>query len=61
VQLARCLALCGCQTWCHTSREKYRLRVFEKREIKIFEPNRGEITGELRKLHNELYDWILFG
>jgi hypothetical protein len=35
--------------------------VFEKREIKIFEPNRGEITGELRKLHNELYDWILFG
>ena len=45
-----------------TLREQYRLRVFENREMKIFEPNRGEVTGELRKLHNEeLYDWILFG
>ena len=48
--------------WCHTLREEYRLRVFENREMKIFEPKRGEVTGELRKLHNEeLYDWILFG
>jgi hypothetical protein len=35
-------------------REKRRLRVFEKRVLRrIFGPNRGEVTGELRKLHNE--------
>ena len=30
------------------------LRVLEKRLLrKIFEPNRDEVTGEWRKLHNE--------
>jgi len=57
------VVLCGCQTWCHTLRDEYRLRVFENREMrKIFGPNRAEVTGELRKLHNEeLYNLILFG
>jgi hypothetical protein len=37
--------------------EECRLRLFENREMKIFGPNRGKVTGELRKLHNEeLYD-----
>jgi len=37
--------------------------VFENREMrKISGPNRAEVTGELRQLHNEeLYDLILFG
>ena len=37
-----------------TLREERRLRVFEKRVLKrIFWPKRDEVTGELRKLHNE--------
>jgi hypothetical protein len=36
-----------------TVREKHRLRVFEKRVLKIFGPKRDEETGDLRKLHNE--------
>jgi hypothetical protein len=32
----------------------YRLRVFESRVLRrIFGPNRDEVTGEWRKLHNE--------
>jgi hypothetical protein len=35
-------------------REGRRLRVFENRVLRrIFEPKRVEVTGELRKLHNE--------
>jgi hypothetical protein len=38
-------------------KEECRLRVFENRVLrKIFGPNRDEITGEWRRLHNkELY------
>jgi hypothetical protein len=38
-------------------REECRLRVFENKVLrKIFGPNRDEVTGEWRKLHNrELY------
>jgi len=35
-------------------REERRLRVFESRVLRrIFGPRRNEVTGELRKLHNE--------
>jgi hypothetical protein len=35
-------------------REKHSLRVFENRVLRgIFGPKRDEVTGELRKLHNE--------
>ena len=35
-------------------REKCRLRMFEKRVLRrIFGPERGEVTREWRKLHNE--------
>jgi hypothetical protein len=35
-------------------REEGRLRMFENRVLRrIFEPKRGEVTGEWRKLHNE--------
>ena len=39
-------------------RDEHRLRVFENRVLRgIFWPKRDEVTGELRKLHNEeLYD-----
>jgi hypothetical protein len=61
------VVLCGCETWSLTLREKHRLRVFEKRVLrKVFRPERDEVTGELRKLHNgEFNDFtprpILFG
>ena len=35
-------------------REKHRLSVFENRVLRrIFEPERDEVTGEWRRLHNE--------
>jgi len=41
-----------------TLREEPRLRVFENRVLRrIFGPERDEVTGEWRKVHNkELYD-----
>ena len=46
--------LYGCETWLLTVREECRLRVFENRVLrKVFGPNRDELTGEWRKLHNE--------
>ena len=43
--------LCGCETWSLTLREERRLNKVLKR---IFEPKRDEVTGEWRKLHNDL-------
>jgi len=44
----------GCETWSLTLREERRLRVFENRVLRgIFGPERDEIKGEWRKLHNE--------
>ena len=46
--------LYGCETWSLTLREELRPRVFENGLLRrVFGPNRGEITGEWRKLHNE--------
>jgi hypothetical protein len=48
------MILYGCETWSLTLREKHRLRVFENRVLRrIFGPNRDEVTGGWRKLHNE--------
>jgi hypothetical protein len=48
------VVLYGCETWSLTLREEHRLRVFENRVLwEIFGPKRDEVTGELRKLHNE--------
>jgi len=47
-------ALYGCETWSFTLRVERRLRVFENRVLRrIFGPKGDEVTGELRKLHNE--------
>jgi hypothetical protein len=46
--------LYGCETWSLILREEYRLRVFENKVLRrIFGPERDEVTGERRKLHNE--------
>jgi len=48
------VVLYGCETWSLTLREERRLRVFENRVLRrIFGPERDEVTGEWRKLHNE--------
>jgi hypothetical protein len=51
---ALAFVLYGCETWSLTLREEHRLRVFKNRVLRrIFGPNRDEVTGEWRKLHNE--------
>jgi len=48
------VVLYGCETWSIILREEHRLRVFENRVLRrIFEPERGRVTGEWRKLNNE--------
>jgi hypothetical protein len=48
------VVLYGCKTWSLTLWEEHRLRVFEYRVLRrIFGPERDEVTGEWRKLHNE--------
>jgi len=44
----------GCETWTLTLREEPRPRMFENKVLRrIFVPKGDEVTGELRKLHNE--------
>jgi hypothetical protein len=44
----------GCKTWSLTLKEEHRLKVFENRVLgRIFGPQRDEVTGGWRKLHNE--------
>jgi hypothetical protein len=46
--------LYGCETWSVTLREEHRLRVLENKLLKrIFGPERDEIAGEWRRIHNE--------
>jgi len=48
------LTIHGCATWSLKTRREGRLRLFENRVMKrIFGPNRDEVTGEWRKVHNE--------
>jgi sorting nexin-29 len=46
------VVLYGCETWSLTLREDHRLRVFEKKVMRIFGPMRDEVTEEWRKLHS---------
>ena len=49
------VVLYGCETWLLTLRDERRLRVFENVVLRrIFGPKRDEVTGEWRKLHNEV-------
>jgi hypothetical protein len=48
------MILHDCEPWFVTLREVHRLRVFVNRVLrKIFGLMRDEVTGGLRKLHNE--------
>jgi hypothetical protein len=48
------VVLYWCETWSFTFWEELRLRLFENGVLgRIFGPKRDEVTGELRKLHNE--------
>jgi hypothetical protein len=48
------VVLYGCETWSVALREGHTLRVIENRVLRrIFGPERDEVTGEWRKLHNE--------
>ena len=50
------VVLYGRETWSLTLREERRLRVLVNRVLRgIFGPKRNELTGEWRKLHNDLY------
>jgi len=51
------VVLCGCGTWSVTLNEEHRVRIFKNRVLrKIFggEREREEVTGDWRKLHNEV-------
>ena len=50
------LPVVWCETWSLTLREERKLRVFENIVLRrIFGPRRDEVTGEWRRLHNDLY------
>jgi hypothetical protein len=51
--------LYGCETCSLTPREARRARVLENRVLRgIFGPKRDEVTGELRKLHDEGLNYL---
>ena len=45
----------GCETWLLTLREERKQRVFGNMVLRgVFGPRRDEVTGEWRRLHNEV-------
>jgi len=53
--------LYGRETWSLTLGEERRLRVSVNMVLRrIFEPKKGEVTGEWRKLHNEKLNFVYF-
>jgi len=51
----------GCETWSHTLREGRRLRVFENRVLRgMFGAKMDEVTGKLRKLRNEGFNYLFY-
>jgi hypothetical protein len=47
------VVLYGCKTFSPTLREEHRLRMFEKRVLRIFGQKRDQVTREWRKLGNK--------
>ena len=55
------VVLYGCETWSLTLREECRLRVFGNRVLRrVYGPKRDKVTGEWRKLHNNLLNELYF-
>ena len=53
------VVLYGCETWSLTLGEERKLRVFENMvSRRIFGPRRDEVTGKLRRLHNEELNYL---
>jgi len=53
------VVLYGCEIWSLTLREECTLRVFENRVLRrIFGPKRDKVTGEWRKLYNEVINYV---
>ena len=53
------VVLYGSETWSLILREEHRIRVFENRVLRrIFVPKRDRVTGEWRKLHNEVLNLL---
>ena len=50
----------GRETWSLTLRQERKLRVFENRVLRIFGPERDEVIGEWRKLHDEELNDLYF-
>jgi len=49
------VVLYGCETWSLILRDERRLRVYENRVLRrIFGPKRDVVTGEWRKLQNQV-------
>ena len=49
------VVLYGCETWSLILRDERRLRVYENRVLRrIFGPKRDVVTGEWRKLKNQV-------
>jgi hypothetical protein len=48
------MLLYGCETWSLTLREEHRLKAFDNSlPRRIFGPKGDNVSGDLRKLHNE--------
>jgi hypothetical protein len=47
------VVLYGYEAWFLILREEHRLRELQNRVLRISGPRRAELTGDLRKLHNE--------
>jgi hypothetical protein len=47
------VVLYGCEAWSLTVKQEHRLRVFQKRALRIFGPKGDEEIGCWRKLHTE--------
>jgi hypothetical protein len=58
IYLPNFMQLHGSETWSLTLRERHRERVFDNRVLRILEPQTDK--GGLRKLHNELSQFIIF-
>lgn len=46
---------CEYETWSVTLREEHSLRVFENRLLRVYERKRKVVTGDWRKMHDELH------
>jgi hypothetical protein len=40
-----CVILCGCEIWCLTSRNEYKLRVCDRRVVRVFDWEGGSSKG----------------